>query len=140
MAFAFTNDFGMVRGLDFRKADFSLSGVMEKALYKLINPKKGFSLSTYNSFGSYNFFKPQYSSFKMGGYHVRGQTAQTLQGIVLLVIGTFNLIIFSARALYLMAWLIAQIILFSARISWAIMVFIKNLIQGFIQGFREVPD
>ncbi|CAI8318107.1 MAG: Uncharacterised protein [Rhodothermaeota bacterium MED-G12] len=39
----------------------------------------------------------------MGGYHVRGQTAQTLQLIVLLVVGAFYLIVFSARALYLMA-------------------------------------
>ena len=76
----------------------------------------------------------------MGGYHFRGQTAQTLQLIVLLIVGAFNLIVFSARALYLMAWLIAQIILFSVRISWAIMLFIKNIIQGFIQGFREIPD
>ena len=76
----------------------------------------------------------------MGGYHVRGQTAQSLQLIVMLVIGTFNLIVFSARALYVLAWLIAQIVLFSARISWAIMLFVKNLFQGFIQGFREVHD
>ena len=76
----------------------------------------------------------------MGGYHVRGQTAQTLQLIVILVIGIFNLIVFSARALYLLAWLITQIILFSVRISWAIIVFIKNLIQRFIQGFRKVHD
>ena len=76
----------------------------------------------------------------MGGSHVLGQTAQTLQLIVILVIGIFNLILFSARALYLLAWLIAQIILFSVRISWAIMVFMKNLIQGFIQGFRKAHD
>jgi hypothetical protein len=124
----------------FQKGRFQFIGRYGKGPLKINQSKKGFSLSTSNSFGSYNFFKPQYSSFKMGGYHVRGQTAQTLQLIVLLIVGAFNLIVFSARALYLMAWLIAQIILFSVRISWAIMVFIKNIIQGFIQGFREIPD
>jgi hypothetical protein len=32
MGSVFTNDFGMVPGFDLRKANFSLLGVMEKAL------------------------------------------------------------------------------------------------------------
>ena len=87
----------------FKKGQFQFIGRYGKGPLKINQSKKGFSLSTSNSFGSYNFFKPQYSSFKMGGYHVRGQTAQTLQLIVLLVVGAFYLIVFSARALYLMA-------------------------------------
>ena len=71
---------------------------------------------------------------------MRRQTAQILQVNVMLVIGPFYLILFSARALYVFVWLFSQIVLFSARIGWAIIVFIKNLIQGFTQGFQEVHD
>ena len=124
----------------FQKGRFQFIGRYGKDPFKINQSKKGFSFSTSNYFGSYNFLKPQYSSFKISGFHVRGQTAQNLQLVVLLITGIFNLIVYSARAIYVIAWLLAHIIFFTARISWSILIFLKHLIQGFIQGFRDIPD
>ena len=59
----------------FQKGRFQFIGHYGKGLIKINQSKKSFSPSTPNSFRSYNFFKPQYLSFKMRRYHVQGQTA-----------------------------------------------------------------
>tara|TARA_A100001015_G_scaffold31532_1_gene35105 strand:- start:1247 stop:1555 length:309 start_codon:yes stop_codon:yes gene_type:complete len=59
----------------FQKGRFQFIGRYGKGFIKINQSKKSFSPSTSNSFGSYNYFKPQYLSFKMRRYHVQGQTA-----------------------------------------------------------------
>jgi len=123
----------------FQKGRFQFIGRYGKGPFIINQSKKGFSASYSNSFGSYNFFKPQYSSFRMGGLHFRGQTAQMLQAVIMLFVGTFNLILFSLRAIYVLAWVVYQIVVFFVKFAWASFQFLKELVLGFIQGFKETP-
>jgi hypothetical protein len=89
--------------------------------------KSGFSGSVSNSFGSYNFLKPRYSSFKMGGVQMRGKNAATLQSIVMMFILAYNLIKFG--------------IMFAVWLGWFVLTFTlwtSDVIRGFVRGFRGV--
>ena len=86
--------------------------------------KTGGSASFKNKAGAFNFVKPQYSSFKFAGIHLRGKKAAQLQLIYLVLIAAFALTLFSLR---LLAWLI-----WFAYIS---VLFIWDMSVGF---FREV--
>ena len=88
--------------------------------------KSGVSTSIKNKRGSYNLFKPNYSSFKMGGVQLRGKNAATLQVIFML----FQLIINMIK----LFWHI------TVNVLWFIFLILKwivDFICGFYKGFRN---
>lgn len=71
--------------------------------------KSGFSGSVSNAFGSYNFIKPRYSSFKLAGIQVRGKNAATLQAVVMVGIALVNIVKFGAMFAVWLAWLVVTV-------------------------------
>lgn len=88
--------------------------------------KTGVSASVKNRAGTFNFLKPQYSSFKFAGVQLRGKKAAQLQVIYMLFIASVVLLAFMARAAIYLLWLLALPILF-----------IWDLLVGFVQGVRD---
>ena len=68
--------------------------------------KTGVSGSLKNGAGRFNFVKPQYSSFKMAGLHLRGQKAANLQIAYMLVTGALFLAALTLRFALAVAWLL----------------------------------
>ena len=88
--------------------------------------KTGVSASVKNKAGTFNFLKPQYSSFKFAGVQLRGKKAAQLQAIYMLVTAAVVLLAFMARAAIYLLWLLALPILF-----------VRDLLVGFVQGVRD---
>ena len=85
--------------------------------------KTGVSASVKNRAGTFNFLKPQYSSFKFAGVQLRGKKAAQLHVIYMLLIAAVVLLAFMARAAIYLLWLVALPILF-----------VWDLLVGFVQG------
>lgn len=88
--------------------------------------KRGVSTSLKHKRGTYNFFKPNYSSFKLAGVQLRGKNAVILSVIYLLV----SLFINSIK----LSWHILVSIL------WFSFLFVKwffDFIVGFYKGFKS---
>jgi len=62
-----------------QNGNFQFIGRYSKGPFNFNVSGSGVSTSIKNKRGSYNLFKPNYSSFKMGGVQVRGKYAKTLQ-------------------------------------------------------------
>jgi hypothetical protein len=88
--------------------------------------KTGVSASVKNKAGTFNFLKPQYSSFKFAGIQLRGKKAAQLQVIYMLFIAAVVLLALMARAGIYLLWLLALPILF-----------VCDLLVGFVQGVRD---
>lgn len=88
--------------------------------------KTGVSASVKNKAGTFNFLKPQYSSFKFAGVQLRGKKAAQLQVIYMLFIAAVVLLALVARAGIYLLWLLALPILF-----------VWDLLVGFVQGVRD---
>lgn len=88
--------------------------------------KTGVSASVKNKAGTFNFLKPQYSSFKFAGVQLRGKKAAQLQVIYMLINAAVVLLAFMARAAIYLLWLLALPILF-----------VWDLLVGFVQGVRD---
>ena len=88
--------------------------------------KTGVSASVKNKAGTFNFLKPQYSSFKFAGVQLRCKNAAQLQVIYILIAAAVVLLAFIARAGIYLLWLLALPILF-----------VWDLLVGFIQGVRD---
>lgn len=88
--------------------------------------KTGVSASVKNKAGTFNFLKPQYSSFKFAGVQLRGKKAAQLQVIYMLITAAVVLLAFMARAAIYLLWLLALPILF-----------VWDLLVGFVQGVRD---
>lgn len=91
--------------------------------------KSGLSSSVSNSFGSYNFLKPRYSSFKMAGIQIRGKNAAALQVVVMIGLLFVNLIKFG--------------FLFITWAWWAIItlsLWIVDVVRGFARGVRQEDE
>lgn len=87
--------------------------------------KGGVSTSLKNKRGSYNLFKPNYSSFKMGGVQVRGKNAAILQ----LMYMFFILLINSVK----LGWYVA------VTLCWYLFLVLQWMFSfavGFYKGFR----
>ncbi|AGI73825.1 hypothetical protein OA238_c38800 [Octadecabacter arcticus 238] len=89
--------------------------------------KTGVSASVKNKAGTFNFLKPQYSSFKFAGVQLRGKKAAQLQLIYMLIVASVISAIFGARVLVFAVWLIALPFLF-----------LSDLVIGFVRGARDV--
>ena len=88
--------------------------------------KTSVSASVKNRAGTFNFLKPQYSSFKFAGVQLRGKKAAQLQVIYMLFIAAMVFLAFMARAAIYLLWLLALPILF-----------VWDLLVGFVQGVRD---
>ena len=77
-----------------QNGNFQFIGRYKSGPFNFNVSKSGVSTSIKNKRGSYNLFKPNYSSFKMGGVQLRGKNAATLQIIFMffqLIIGFIKL-------------------------------------------------
>jgi hypothetical protein len=88
--------------------------------------KTGVSASVKNKAGTFNFLKPQYSSFKFAGVQLRGKKAAQLQAIYMLITAAVIVAMFGARLLVFVLWLVALPFLF----LW-------DLLVGFVKGARH---
>ena len=111
--------------MGFQNGNFQFIGSYNSGPFNFNVSKTGISSSIKNKRGAYNFFKPNYSSFKLGGIQVRGKNAATLQLLYMLVILCVNSIkIF---------WHI------SISIFWFGFLILKWLVDfsiGFFKGFK----
>jgi len=87
--------------------------------------KTGVSASVKNKVGTFNFLKPQYSSFKFAGVQFRGKKAAQLQVIYMLIMAAVFFVAVIARSSVFMLWLAILPVLF----VWDILV-------GFVRGLR----
>ena len=87
--------------------------------------KTGVSASVKNKAGTFNFLKPQYSSFKLAGVKLRGKKAAQLQVIYMLIMAAVFLVAVIARASVFVFWLAILPVL----VVWDILV-------GFVRGLR----
>jgi hypothetical protein len=88
--------------------------------------KSGVSTSIKNKRGSYNIFKPNYSSFKMGGVQVRGKNAAILQLIYFGFILVLNIV-------KLLWYIFINILWF----SFLIIKWFYDFLVGFYKGFKN---
>lgn len=111
--------------MGFQNGNFQFIGLYHRGPFNFNISKTGISSSIKNKRGSYNFFKPNYSSFKLGGIQVRGKNAATFQMIYMLLI----LIVNSVKILWHL----------SISFFWFGFLILKWLIDfsiGFFKGFK----
>ena len=110
----------------FQNGNFQFIGRYNSGPFNFNVSKSGVSTSIKNKRGSYNLFKPNYSSFKMGGVQLRGKNAATLQLIFMLVQLIINMI--------KLLWHI------TVNVLWFIFLILKwfiDFIHGFYKGFKN---
>ena len=113
--------------MGFQNGNFQFIGRYNSGPFNFNISKNGVSTSLKNKRGSYNIFKPNYSSFKLGGVLLREKNAAAFQMIYMLVILFVNFI--------KVFWHIFISIL------WFVFLTIKWIVDftiGFFKGFREI--
>lgn len=111
--------------MGFQNGNFQFIGRYNNGPFNFNISKTGVSTSIKNKRGSYNLFKPNYSSFKLAGIQVRGKNAATFQLIYMMVILFINFI--------KILWHIFISVL------WFVFLILKWLIDfsfGFFKGFK----
>lgn len=109
-----------------QNGNFQFIGRYNNGPFNFNVSKSGVSTSIKNKRGSYNVFKPNYSSFKMGGVQVRGKNAAVLQLIYFCFILAIN-------AIKLLWYIFINVLWFSFLIlKWGF-----DFCIGFIKGFRK---
>ena len=113
--------------MGFQNGNFQFIGRYNSGPFNFNISKNGFSTSFKNKRGSYNIFKPNYSSFKLGGVQVRGKNAATYQMIFMLIILFVNFI--------KVFWYASISILWFGFLS---IKWVVDFTSGFFKGFRKV--
>jgi hypothetical protein len=111
--------------MGFQNGNFQFIGRYQSGPFNFNVSKTGVSSSIKNKRGSYNFLKPNYSSFKFGGVQVRGKNAATFQMIYMMLI----LIVNSIKILWHL----------SVSFLWFSFLAAKWLVDfsiGFVKGFK----
>lgn len=85
--------------------------------------KTGVSASVKNRAGTFNFIKPQYSSFKLAGVQLRGKKAAQIQLIYMGVMAAVFLAVFGVRLLVFLLWIL-----------WLPVIFMIDFMVGFFRG------
>ena len=111
--------------MGFQNGNFQFIGRYQSGPFNFNISKSSASTSFKNKRGSYNIFKPNYSSFKLGGVQVRGKNAATFQLIYMVVIICANLLKLSWHLLVSVSWFVFLIV------KWII-----DFSIGFVKGFR----
>ena len=109
-----------------QNGNFQFIGRYKSGPFNFNVSKSGVSTSIKNKRGSYNLFKPNYSSFKMGGVQLRGKNAAILQLVFMLFQLSINLI--------KLFWHIA------VNILWFVFLILKwfvDFFKGFYKGFKN---
>ena len=91
--------------------------------------KSGGSASVKNQAGTFNFIKPQYSSFKVAGIQIRGKKAAQFQLIYMGIMAIFFLAVFAVKLIVFLAWIL-----------WLPIAFIFDFLVGFTKGLLERGD
>ena len=92
--------------------------------------KSGGSASVKNQAGTFNFIKPQYSSFKVAGIQFRGKKAAQFQLIYMGIMAIFFLAVFAVKLIVFLAWIL-----------WLPIAFICDFLVGFVRGaWRDEND
>ncbi|PWG15646.1 hypothetical protein [Salibaculum griseiflavum] len=90
--------------------------------------KSGVSASVKNKAGTFNFIKPQYSSFKIAGVQMRGKKAAQLQLIYMAIMGILFLCVLAFRLFVFLLWML-----------WLPIALVLDFITGFVRGVLEQP-
>lgn len=88
--------------------------------------KTGMSASVKNRAGTFNFIKPQYSSFKLAGIQLRGKKAAQIQLIYMSIMAAVFLAAFGFKLLVFLLWML-----------WLPVGFVFDLVVGFARGVSE---
>jgi hypothetical protein len=110
----------------FQNGNFQFIGRYSNGPFNFNVSKGGASTSLKHKRGTYNFFKPNYSSFKIAGVQVRGKNAVIFSVIYLLI----NLFVNSIKIFWHL----------SISLLWFSFLFIKwffDFIIGFYRGFSS---
>lgn len=91
--------------------------------------KTGVSASVKNKAGTFNFIKPQYSSFKIAGVQMRGKKAAQLQLIYMAIMVAMFVMIFAFKLLVFLLWAL-----------WLPMALMFDLMTGFVRGLLGRTD
>lgn len=117
----------LMRGarMGFQNGNFQFIGRYKSGPFNFNISKSGVSTSLRNKRGAYNLFKPNYSSFKLGGVQVRGKNAATLQIMYMLLIVGVNLFKLFWRIFVSVLWF-----------GFLMLKWLVDFIIGFFKGFR----
>jgi len=91
--------------------------------------KTGVSASVKNRAGTFNFLKPQYSSFKIAGVQLRGKNAAKFQLIYMSIMAAVFLAVFGVRLVVFLAWTV-----------WLPFAFVVDFLVGFFRGISETEN
>lgn len=105
---------------------FQLIGRWRTGPFGVNLSKTGVSASAKNKAGTFNFLKPQYSSFKFAGVQIRGKKAAYFQLVYMIIVGTFFAVIFGVRLMIFSIWLLSLFILFTV-----------DFVNGFTKDVRD---
>ena len=112
--------------MGFQNGNFQFIGRFKSGPFNFNVSKSGISTSIQNKRGSFNIFKPNYSSFKLAGVQVRGKYAATFQIIYLLITFFINFIKVFWHIFISILWVVFL------TLKWFI-----DFIIGFFKGFKE---
>lgn len=112
--------------LGLQNGNFQFIGRYKSGPFNFNVSKSGVSTSIKNKRGSYNLFKPNYSSFKMGGVQVRGKNAATLQLIFMFFQLAFGFI-----------QIIWHIAIYALWLSFLGIKWLVDFSVGFYKGFNS---
>jgi hypothetical protein len=112
--------------MGFQNGNIQFIGRYSSGPFNFNVSRSGVSTSIKNKRGSYNLFKPNYSSFKIGGVQVRGKNAATLQLIFMLSQLVFGLLQLVWHLTVNLLWLVVL------AIKWFI-----DFVVGFYKGFQN---
>lgn len=107
----------------FQDSQFRLIGRWKSGPLGFNLSKTGVSASVKNQAGTFNFIKPQYSSFKIAGVQMRGKKAAQLQLLYMSVMAAVFLTVFGVRLVVFVAWIL-----------WLPVIFMIDFMVGFVRG------
>lgn len=96
----------------FQNSQFRLIGRWKSGPLGFNLSKTGVSASVKNQAGTFNFIKPQYSSFKIAGVQMRGNKAAQLQLFYIAIMSSIFLVIFGFKLAIFLLWLVSLPVLF----------------------------
>lgn len=107
----------------FQNSQFRLIGRWRSGPMGFNLSKTGVSASVKNQAGTFNFIKPQYSSFKIAGVQLRGKKAAQIQLVYMSIMAAAFLAVFGLRLLVFLAWIL-----------WLSVIFMIDFMVGFVRG------
>ena len=109
----------------FQNGRFVLRGRYGKGPTKLNLSKSGVSVSTKTSVGTINWFKPKYSSAKIGGVQFRGDNALIIQGVVAM----FQILWFFITLTFTIGIWLFKVMIWISKSSFELSLLIFNKVQ-----------